>query len=561
MQPNEFRWWENATFYQVYVRSWRDSDGDGYGDLPGVIDGLDYLEWLGVDAIWLSPTMPSPDDDWGYDVADYTAVHPELGTLDDLDLLVAEARERGIRVLLDLVPNHTSSVHPWFVGALSGTDSPYRDFYVWADPGPGGGPPNNWLDSTGEPAWTLDPPSCQYYLHNFLPTQPDLNWWNPEVHRRFEDILRFWLDRGIAGFRIDVAHGLYKDAGLRDNPPLPAGDTRDGRFGLRPVYNANRPETHDVYRVWREIAASYEPPAVLLGETWVHRFDALAAFYGADDELQLTLNFPFVFAEFSAAALSGVVEQTLAALPARACPTWTGSNHDVCRFPARWGDGDPRRTRLALTILCTLPGTVLLYYGDEIGMTDVDVPPGLQRDPMTSGNKGGRPNRDRGRTPMQWSAAPGAGFTQAGTKPWLPFGDHAAVNVAGQREDPRSMLSLCRELLALRRSRGRRGPAGPDGLAGPEGPDGLTGPAGYRALEAGADLWVYQASGLLVAANFSGQPSAVDLGQPVTAILTSDPSGEVPGAGPGPVRLRPWEAVVTRPAADPPPTPRSGPGS
>jgi alpha-glucosidase len=542
MQPNDSRWWEGATLYQIYVRSWRDSDGDGYGDLSGVIAGLDHLEWLGIDAIWLSPTMPSPDDDWGYDVADYTDVHPELGSLDDLDRLIAEAGRRGIRVLLDLVPNHTSAMHAWFVDALSGPDSRHRDFYVWADPGPGGGPPNNWLDATGEPAWTLEASSRQYYLHNFLPSQPDLNWWNPEVRTAFEDILRFWLDRGIAGFRIDVAHGLYKDAGLRDNPPL-TGDSGDGRFGLRQVYNANRPETHDVYRTWREIAAGYQPPGLLLGETWVHDFDALAAFYGRDDELQLTLNFPFVFAGFSAGALSDVVERTLRALPAGACPTWTGSNHDVCRFPTRWGDGDPRRVRLALTILCTLPGATLLYYGDEIGMTDVDVPADLQRDPMTRGNKGGRPNRDRGRTPMQWTAAPGAGFTRPGTKPWLPLGDHTAVNVADQRQDPRSTLVLCRDLLDLRRR------------------SDLGDRAGYRTLAAGPAVWAYRTNGLAVAANFSGQPATADLAGPATVLLTSDPTGEVPATEFGRVPLRPWEAVVTRPAAGPSPTRRSEPGS
>lgn len=536
MQQNDTRWWRGATLYQIYVRSWRDSDGDGYGDLAGVINGLDYLEWLGIDAIWLSPTMPSPDDDWGYDVAGYLDVHPELGTLEDLDLLVAEARQRGIRVLLDLVPNHTSDRHAWFIDAQSGRDSQHRDFYVWADPAPGGGAPNNWLDATGDPAWTFDPPSGQYYLHNFLPSQPDLNWWNPEVHRSFEEILRFWLDRGIAGFRIDVAHGLYKDAQFRDNPELQDGDSRDGRFGLVQAYNANRPETHDVFRAWRKITDSYQPPAVLLGETWVHDLAKLAAFHGDDDELPLTMNFPFAFAEFAAAALSGVVERTLRELPATACPTWTGSNHDICRFTTRWCGGDPRKIRLALTVLCTLPGTTLLYYGDEIGMTDVDVSPGLQRDPMTRGRDNGRPNRDRGRTPMQWSAAPGAGFTPPGTTPWLPFGDHAAVNVADQRRDPHSTLALCRQLLILRRENKEHASNG------------------YRTLPGGPAQWVYAANDLIVAANFSGRPGTAGLGGldgPVQAITTSDPSGALPTVASGTVTLRPWEAVVLRVAPCP----------
>ncbi len=263
------RWWQGATLYQLYVRSWQDSDGDGYGDLRGIIGRLDYLEWLGVDGIWLSPTMPSPDHDWGYDVSDYLSVHPELGSLDDLDALVSSARERGMRVLLDLVPNHTSTWHPWFIESAASKQNGKRDYYVWADPAPDGGPPNNWLDFTGQPAWQWDAGTGQYYLHNFLTEQADLNWWNPAVHEEFRRILRFWFDRGIAGFRIDVAHGLYKDAQLRDNPPADAGGPLGGRFGLGAVYNENRPEVHGVYRDWRSIADGYDPRRLLLGETWV----------------------------------------------------------------------------------------------------------------------------------------------------------------------------------------------------------------------------------------------------------------------------------------------------
>ena len=311
------RWWHGATLYQIYVRSWQDTNDDGYGDLNGVTAHLDYLSWLGVDGIWLSPTMPSPDEDWGYDVSDYMGVHPELGTLADLDRLIAEAGQRDLRVLLDLVPNHTSSAHPWFVEAVSDPRSPHREFYVWADPAPDGGPPNNWLAATGAPAWTLDEASGQYYLHNFLPSQPDLNWWNPAVHQAFQDILRFWFDRGVAGFRIDVAQGLYKDAQLRDDPPAPEGELVRGRFGLAQVYSANRPESHGVFRDWRKIAESYPVPRVLLGETWVGNLDALAAFHGQGDELQLTFNFPFIFSPFTADALSAVVGETLEKLPRR----------------------------------------------------------------------------------------------------------------------------------------------------------------------------------------------------------------------------------------------------
>jgi alpha-glucosidase len=510
-------WWHGAVLYQLYVRSWRDSNGDGYGDLPGIIERLDHLAWLGVDGVWLSPTMPSPDTDWGYDVSDYTGVHPELGTLDDLDLLIAQAGQRGIRVLLDLVPNHTSSAHPWFIAAAASRDAPLRDYYVWAGPADGGGPPNNWLDATGRPAWQWHVPTGQYYLHNFLPSQPDLNWWNPSVHQEFRDILAFWLDRGVAGFRIDVAHGLYKDALLRDNPPLPAGSSPLlGRFGQQPKYNANQPQTHGVYRDWRKIAETYTPPRLLLGETWTGDLANLASYYGNDDELQLAFNFPAVFAAFPA-EIPGLVEQTLAALPPGACPVWTGSNHDVGRFPTRWCGGDPAKIRLALAVLATLPGATVLYYGDEIGMTDVAVPPELERDPMTAGDPSPGGQRDRARTPMRWDSSGGGGFTGAAAPSWLPLGP-AAVNVADQRADPDSVLSLCRRLLALRRAE----------LGG--------GIASFEALASADGLWVYRTGALVVTVNLTGAPH--DLPGEAGEILLRTGTG---AAGVGP-----WEGVIAR---------------
>ncbi|MGO9160721.1 MAG: alpha-amylase family glycosyl hydrolase [Streptosporangiaceae bacterium] len=519
-------WWHGGVLYQLYVRSWRDSGADGYGDLPGIIERLDHLAWLGVDGIWLSPAMPSPDDDWGYDVSDYTGVHPDLGTMADMDALIAAAGERGIRVLLDLVPNHTSSAHPWFAAALSGRDAEHRDYYVWADPAPGGGPPNNWRDATGQPAWQLDPASGQYYLHNFLVSQPDLNWWEPAVHREFEQILRFWFDRGVAGFRIDVAHGLYKDAQLRDNPPLAGGNPLQGQFGLRPVYNANQPQTHEVYRQWRGIAETYSPPRLLLGETWVSDADLLAAFYGQNDELQLAFNFPFAFGDFSAGRLSDVVARTLAALPPGACPVWMGSNHDVGRFPTRWCGGDERQARVALALLATLPGTMVLYYGDELGMTDMDVPVELQRDAMTIGGQGSDPNRDRARTPLRWDDSPGYGFTAAGIKPWLPFGaDEAQVpSVAAQRADESSTLSFCRSLIALRRTE----------LGGQ--------PARYQPLPVPPGQWAYQVGGLTVTANLAGEPAVLD--GPPPEVLLATPG--TTSSDLGNLVLPPWSAVIAR---------------
>src|SRR5580693_9097499 len=522
MPGTQPRWWHGATLYQIYVRSWQDTNDDGYGDLNGVTAHLDYLTWLGVDGIWLSPTMPSPDDDWGYDVSDYLGVHPELGTLADLDRLIAEAGQRDMRVLLDLVPNHTSSAHPWFVEAVSDPASPHREFYVWADPAPDGGPPNNWLAATGASAWTLDQASGQYYLHNFLPSQPDLNWWNPAVHQAFQDILRFWFDWGVAGFRIDVAHGLYKDAELRDDPPVAGSGPIAGRYGHRPVFSANRPETHGVYRDWRKIADDYQPPRLLLGETWVGDLGRLAAFYGNDDELQLAFNFPFVFARLAAGELSGIVGATLERLPAGACPVWTASNHDVGRFPTRWCGGDERKVRLALMVQVTLPGTTVLYYGDEIGMTDVRIPVELRRDHMSRQGTGWDGSRDRGRTPMQWDASPSAGFTAEGVTPWLPVGDAAACNVAGQRDDPASVLRFCRSLLALRRAEFR-------GAIVP-----------YELLTGDGGLWAYRAGPLTVAANLSDQPAV--LAGPVGQILLST-VGEPPAPG---APLGPWQGLIAR---------------
>jgi len=507
------RWWHGGVLYQVYLRSWLDTDGDGYGDLGGVTARLDYLSWLGVDGIWLSPTMPSPDQDWGYDVCDYFSVHPDLGTLEDFDRLIAEADARGLRVLLDLVPNHTSSAHPWFVDAVRGRDAAHRDYYVWADPAPGGGPPNNWLDATGGGAWAWHEPTGQYYLHLFLDSQPDLNWREPAVHAAFRDILRFWFDRGAAGFRIDVAHGLYKDARLRDDPPAAGRSPLDGVGGQRQVYSANRPESHGVFREWRRVAEGYLPPRLLLGETWVPDLGSLAGFYGHDDELQLAFNFPFVFAELAAGELSGVVGETLARLPAGACPVWTASNHDVGRFPTRWCRGEERKVRLALMVLATLPGAVVLYYGDEIGMTDAAVPPQLRRDRM-SRERGWEGSRDRARTPMPWDASLSAGFTADSVTPWLPAGDAAVRNVADQRADPGSVLRFCRRLLALRRAE----------LGGTLAP--------YELVTAAGDQWAYRVGDLIVAVNLGDAPAV--LACPVgDVLLATATAGEDAAAAAG----------------------------
>jgi alpha-glucosidase len=413
------RWWREGVLYQIYPRSFADGDGDGIGDLAGVVERLDYLEWLGVDGIWLNPVNPSPNVDWGYDVSDYTDVHPELGTLADLDRLIAEGARRGIRIVLDLVPNHTSDRHPWF------HERP--DFYVWADE-----VPNNWQAIFGGgSAWTRDSRRGRYYLHNFAPEQPDLDWWNPQVRDEFERILRFWFERGVAGFRIDVAHALIKDRELRDEP--------DTSTGPRRVFAMNRPETHDILRSWRALADSYDPPRVLVGEAYVLDLEAWGRFYGSgDDELNLAFNFALVHSAFDAEEMREVVSVTESVLPDEAWPCWTGSNHDARRFTTRWCHGDESLARCALLVLLGLRGTPCLYYGDELALPDGHVPAERVRDVAD-------PPRDPGRTPMPWTR--GGGWTN----PWLPLED-TTRNVEDQRADPGSTLTFTRDLIALRKS-------------------------------------------------------------------------------------------------------------
>jgi alpha-glucosidase len=525
MEPRSEDWWRGV-LYQVYVRSFADSDGDGFGDLGGVLERLDHLEWLGIDGIWLSPVMPSPDTDWGYDVSDYRSVHPELGDLETFDRLVSEAGGRGIRVVIDLVPNHTSDQHPWFLEARSSRRSKRRDWYVWADPGPDGGPPNNWISPFGGPAWAFDGTSGQWYLHNFVTEQPDLNWWNPRVREEFEDILRFWLDRGVAGFRIDAAHTLVKDRALRDNPPTTEADhPKIRRVGQRPVYNMNRPEVHEIYRRWRQITDGYGPGRLLMGETWVLALDQLAEFYGRhSDELHLGQNFPFAFCELEADQLEAVVSSTETRLPEGSWPAWFGSNHDMSRFPTRWCDGDEDRVRSALLVLLALRGTALLYYGDEIGMIDVAVPRERLRDSVGIRNWPSDLGRDPCRTPMQWSPEVGSGFTRPGVEPWLPFGDSERRNVEQQQADPGSVLNLTRDLIRLRAST-------------------PLGRGTYRTVSCRGGVWVWErGEGLMIAANLTRDPADVRVedGEVLIGTTRERDGGRVRGS----IRLEPWEGLV-----------------
>ena len=522
----EHVWWRDGVLYQVYPRSFADSDGDGIGDLRGVIDHLDHLAWLGVEGVWLNPTFPSPNADWGFDVSDYRDVHPDLGTLDVLDELIAEAGARGIRVLLDLVPNHTSDEHPWFVEARSARDAAHRDWYLWRDPAPGGRPPNNWRSIFGGSAWQLDERTGQYYLHLFHPKQPDLNWWNDAVRAEFEDIIGFWYDRGIAGFRIDVAHGIVKDRELRDNPQAREDDAEIYRWmGQRPEFSMLRPDVHDIFRRWREISTAREPECVLVGETVVHDVETLATFYGSGvDELHLAFNFVFIHAQFTAQTLAPVVAKTEELLPQQAWPVWTLGNHDVRRYPTRWAQGDERRVRLALMLLLTLRGTPVLYYGDEIGIAQTAVPDDRILDPVGVLRDSRRHGRDGARTPMPWTGEPGAGFTAPGVEPWLPFGD-VGVNVADQRADPGSVLHLVRDLVELRASS-----------------DALRSGA-YVTLDAPEGAWAYRrGERAAVALNLSGEPVTVEGLRGRIEIATGRArDGE---AVEGLVALGPWEGVL-----------------
>lgn len=426
-------WWRDAVVYQIYPRSFSDTDGDGVGDLNGVRERLPYLAWLGVDAIWLSPIFPSPMRDFGYDVADYVGVDPVFGSLDEFDALVREAHALGVRVLLDWVPNHTSSDHPWFIDARSSRESKHRNWYVWRDGGPEGQLPNNWVRAwSEEPAWTWDGETGQYYLHCFLPSQPDLNWDEIEVRRAMHDTLRFWLDRGVDGFRMDVIHLIGKE--------LESNDREDLRL-LSHVPLNDVAVTHDYLREIREVIDGYEGDRVSVGEVYLFDPDRVAAYYGNGDELHLSFNFAPLFAPWRAAVWLELIERSESALfSVGAWPTWVLSNHDNARVATRLG-GDPQRVRAAMMLLLTLRGTPFLYAGEELGMRDAVVARERKVDP------GGR---DGCRSPVPWTRDPGHGWP---SPPWLPFAEGATEDsVEAQRERVDSMLNFTRRVLSLRKS-------------------------------------------------------------------------------------------------------------
>jgi alpha-glucosidase len=465
---HEAPWWRDAVFYQVYVRSFADSDGDGLGDIPGITSRLRYLRDLGVDAVWITPFYPSPQHDAGYDVADYRGVDRRFGGLCHVDELLARAHELGLAVVVDLVPNHTSSEHPWFQEALAaGPGSPERARYLFR-PGKGRGgvrPPNNWESVFGGPAWTRVPDG-EWYLHLFDTSQPDLDWRNPEVPAMFEEVLRFWLDRGVDGFRIDVAHGLFKVASLRDQRgPARGGGGAGGDLpsdreersmverGARDEPMWDQPEVHEVYRSWRRILEEYAGHRMAVAEAWTQTPESMAR-YVRPDELHQAFNFAWLLAPWSASAFAEVVRGTLEAVGlVGAAPTWVLSNHDVVRHPTRYGGGARglARARAATLTMLALPGSAYLYQGEELGLEEVDVPPESRQDPYWL--RTGKVGRDGARVPIPWRGRRSPyGFGPGGATPWLPMPDDwAPLTVAAQRRDPGSTWSFYRDALRARR--------------------------------------------------------------------------------------------------------------
>ena len=448
-QPDPAPWWRGGTIYQIYPRSFQDSDGDGIGDLAGIARRLDHVVSLGVDAIWLSPIFPSPMVDFGYDIADYCGIEPVFGDLAAFDALLAAVHARGLKLLLDFVPNHSSTAHPWFQASRSSRDDPKRDWYIWRDPAPDGGPPNNWISDMGGPAWEYDSATGQYYLHTFLKEQADLDWRNPAVRAAMMNVMRFWFDRGVDGFRIDVLWHIIKANGLPDNPVNP--DWRPGRTErdrLIQLYSTDQPEAHAIAAEMRALADGYGD-RLLVGEIFLPN-DRHARWYGTPEqpEVHLPFNFQLIENDWTAAGLRDVIAAYEASLPGHGWPNWVIGSHDAPRIAARIGEC---QARVAAMLLLSLRGTPTLYQGDELGIGRVAIPPDRIRDPQDLRQPGIGIGRDRSRTPMAWDASPFAGFSTV--EPWLPLHDDWQTrNVAAEAGDPGSMLTLYRHLLALRRA-------------------------------------------------------------------------------------------------------------
>jgi alpha-glucosidase len=446
VKPRDERWWQRAVIYEIAPISFQDSNGDGKGDLPGLLRRVDYLQWLGVDAVWLTPIQRSPMRDFGYDIADYRTIDATFGTMEDFDRLVVALHEAGICLILDLVPNHTSNDHRWFKESSSSRANPKADWYIWSEPADNGGPPNNWKSRFGGSAWTWCEARAQFYYHSFLLEQPDLNWRNGEVRQAIAGVMRVWLDRGVDGFRVDASAVLIKDDLLRDNPPKQdATDRTPPPQRDVPVFTDDRPEAMSCIEMMRRVVDEYDQ-RLLCGEVQ-GRTDRIGHFYGAaKPRLHLPLNFALLDADWNALSLQAAIEAYFNALPDNAWPVWAIGGHDKRRVASRIGQA---QARVLATLLMTIKGTPFFYMGDEIGIERSPVPADRVQDPFEKLVPGFGLGRDGERTPMPWDASRHGGFTSG--KPWLPAPDAPSPNVAAQRADDQSILCLYRRLIRLRR--------------------------------------------------------------------------------------------------------------
>ncbi|MFL6333418.1 MAG: glycoside hydrolase family 13 protein [Pyrinomonadaceae bacterium] len=538
-------WWKHAVFYEIYPRSFKDSDGDGVGDLNGITSKLEYLSRLGVDAVWVTPFYPSPQVDFGYDVSDYEAVDPQFGTLADFDRLIREAHRRHIRVVIDFVLNHTSDQHPFFKESRASKSSPKRDWYIWRDPRADGSRPNNWSSSFGPVAWTLDEKTGQYYYHYFYPQQPELNWRNPEVEKRMFETVRFWLKRGADGFRLDAVNYLFEDPQLRDNPVLPElrPGTTTGEHLQEKRYNRDLPEVQDVMVRLRAFNDSVNPESVLIGEAYVPKWEELMRYYGpSDNGVHLPFNFFLIMEPARSKLDAGIFRSVVGASEKALQGRWTTyvlSNHDNPRHYDRYGDGKHNDliAGLTATMLLTLRGSPFLYYGEEVGMTTTEPKTVDEvRDPVGRRYWPANKGRDGERTPMQWDATANAGFTTG--EPWLPVPPSAKEkNVAAEERDPESLLSFYRRLIAFR----RRSPALLDG--------------NYTSLGNDPHVYAYsrvaRGEHVIVVLNMSGEQRTFKLPPPkrtgpftYEVALGNIPSSELERLVSKELPLRPFEAKI-----------------
>ena len=541
MTLSSLKWWQTGIIYQIYPRSFQDSGGDGVGDLKGVTRRLDYLASLGITAVWLSPIFTSPMKDFGYDVADYKGIDPLFGTLEDFDELVREAHAWGLKVMLDFVPNHSSDEHPWFQEARASRDNPKRDWYMWRDPAPGvngvgGGVPNNWKSFFGGDAWTLDEATGQYYLHQFVREQPELNWANPDVRQEMADTLRFWMDRGVDGFRVDVIWLLAKDPEFRDEPRNP--DWRPGQpehNSLVHTHTQDLPVTHEYIGELRAALDEYDD-RMMVGEIYLP-IETLLTYAGTPDapECHLPFNFHLILTPWNAADVRKLVDEYDAAVTKNGSwPNWVLGNHDQHRFATRVGRV---QYRVAQTLLLTLRGTPTVYYGDEIGMEDGHIPPDRVVDPAALGQPDvAAAGRDPERTPMQWDTSPHAGFTGVGAEPWLPVAENfTAVNVAAQESDQGSDLNYFRALTRLRAGStaltvgSYRSLETATGTPIVQGATALTG-GSYQNVQAGSGIYGFvrehEGERVLVLLNFGDQDVPLSLPELETATPLLSSHGE-----------------------------------